>query len=216
VNTNDNEIKAALLFSCPFIHPSIIMRREVLAKSGLRYDPHIIYAQDYVLYSNLWKYGSFGNLPQALIKYRIHNQEVRITSDTNNAEILKSRMLAWRNILRELRLEASDDLLHVHDKCIYYIDRITAHEIALIPKYLKFLDVLNAQNNRLQVFDISLFKANLKQMAYKVLRMPRLSTAMFLRLWLQHTRLLGIYFWLKLPFKQAKERLIILAGRIRQ
>ena len=213
VISGDQRIKAALLFSCPFVHPSIMIRREALIVSGLQYDTRISYAQDYVLYSQLWKYGSFGNLPQPLLRYRVHGKEVRITSDTNNAAILKSRMLAWRNLLQELQLDADDDILRIHDKCVYYIDRIKAQEMALIPDYLQFLKLLGVQNNKQQIFDTNFFRVNLKLMAYKVLRNPRLGTAMFLNLWLSHTGLLGLHFWLKLPFKRAKDRLTMLGDK---
>lgn len=68
------EIKTELLFTNPMSHPTVMFRKSLIDSW---YDPKIVAAQDYELWSRLiWKV-QFHNLPQPLIKYRIHNKQTR-------------------------------------------------------------------------------------------------------------------------------------------
>jgi len=65
----NNEIKAKLPYISSFIHPSIMVRKDVLLKVGLY--PNVPIAQDLFLYNVIKEYGSFANLEDSLIKYRL-------------------------------------------------------------------------------------------------------------------------------------------------
>lgn len=77
--TND-EIEERLMFDCPMIHPSVMMRKSVLAETGVRYDKEFFPTEDYNLYLHLIGKTKFANLPQVLFKYRKHR-----TNTTNKA-----------------------------------------------------------------------------------------------------------------------------------
>jgi len=190
------------------VHPTIVIRRDALIKSGLQYDKTVLYAQDYVLYSRLWKYGCFANLQQSLLRYRVHDHQGRITSNLNNAEILKSRMIAWRNLLKELDVNVSDEVLNLHDKCCYYTDRITKSEVSLFGLYLRFMEEILVQNNIKNVFDRKTFNQFIHMFAYRILRHRQLKSGMFWVLWVNSVRILGLSFWLKVPFKRLKDRYV--------
>lgn len=73
---NYRDIKARSLFCSNFCHPSVIMRKSLLEKFRLKYDPEHYDAEDY----GLWQKCSFcfplANLPEALLLYRINSQSV--------------------------------------------------------------------------------------------------------------------------------------------
>jgi glycosyltransferase involved in cell wall biosynthesis len=69
-----NLIKASLFFDCPFIHPSIIFRRELLVSKNIYYNN--VVAEDYDLWVRLMDTCEFYNLPEALIDYRIHPGQI--------------------------------------------------------------------------------------------------------------------------------------------
>lgn len=71
VPQNNIEIKTHSFFHSPFVHPSILIRRDVLSK--FKYSKDYPLAEDYFLWIKvLEKFNGF-NLSDYLIKYRIHN-----------------------------------------------------------------------------------------------------------------------------------------------
>ena len=78
--TNDGQIRAVLLFACPFAHPSVMLRTNVLRDHGLHYDEEFEKVEDYRLWTKLAEYGKLANLPEPLLRYRKHPQQVCATS----------------------------------------------------------------------------------------------------------------------------------------
>jgi hypothetical protein len=70
----DAEIKTELLRRCAMWHPTILLRREVLAwAGGYR---HIAGAEDYDLWLRVARQFQLANLETVILKYRIHPQQV--------------------------------------------------------------------------------------------------------------------------------------------
>lgn len=72
------EIKIELIFACPMIHPSVLMRCSVLKEHGLRYDINYTHAEDYKLWSEAVKHVKLHNLNDILIKYRLNPKGISI------------------------------------------------------------------------------------------------------------------------------------------
>ncbi len=66
---SDEEIKAKLLFNSAIIHPSVMMRKNVLLDN--LYDENCFCCEDYELWSRLMSRYNFHNLSEKLFKYRI-------------------------------------------------------------------------------------------------------------------------------------------------
>ncbi|SDA96358.1 Glycosyl transferase family 2 [Algoriphagus alkaliphilus] len=60
-------LKPSLLLDCPFVHPTVVIRREVLIKNQLKFSG---YLEDYELWVKLSQVTEFGLLPEVLLKYR--------------------------------------------------------------------------------------------------------------------------------------------------
>lgn len=73
---HDVDIKFAMTLYCPFIHPSVILRKAVLVECQITFDSSYIHAEDYALWIKLSKYGKFHNINQVLLKYRIHDDQI--------------------------------------------------------------------------------------------------------------------------------------------
>lgn len=202
----DRVIRAGLLFGCPFIHPTIMIRKSVLHDKALRYNAGIKFAQDYTLYSELWQYGKMANLQEPLLQYRIHPNQV--TDDRNSAEIIKGRVMAWNNLLVPLEVKTGADILFIHDKISYYPNRVKQPETAHFPGYLGWLALLKQQNRKLNVFDPKAFEANIATFAERTLCHPLLPVGIFIRIWWGHASLLKPIQWLMLPLNRVKNVLV--------
>jgi glycosyltransferase involved in cell wall biosynthesis len=70
-------IRLELLFASPFAHPTVLAKAHWLRGA---YDESVTAAQDFALWSSLAIRGArMGNLDAALLKYRVHNQQVTAT-----------------------------------------------------------------------------------------------------------------------------------------
>jgi glycosyltransferase involved in cell wall biosynthesis len=69
------ELRWASLFSSPFFHPSVLVDRDVLERSGLRYDTGFEESEDYDLWARLLEVGDGDNLPDPLVLYRVHPEQ---------------------------------------------------------------------------------------------------------------------------------------------
>jgi len=68
--------RAYLLFGTPLVHPSVMLRRDVLTHHGLRYEARFSRSEDYRLWTRVQAHGDLCNLPEALLGYRVHAASV--------------------------------------------------------------------------------------------------------------------------------------------
>lgn len=76
VPVGHDEIVARLFFRSAFGHPTVMLRRELLLASGLRYDAAALHAEDFDLWVRLREHTRFANLPRYLLEYRLHPRQV--------------------------------------------------------------------------------------------------------------------------------------------
>lgn len=81
---HDSEIKQALYYSCPILHPSVMIRKELLQKN--LYKELYPNPEDLELFMRLEKITTFRNLETVLIKKRFHKKSI-----TRNSRIFKIR-----------------------------------------------------------------------------------------------------------------------------
>lgn len=70
------DILSSIFFTCPFAHPSVMMRKEALAKLNSVYREEYKHSEDYDLWSRLVFTGTCKNIPEFLLNYRVHTAQV--------------------------------------------------------------------------------------------------------------------------------------------
>ncbi len=103
-------LQIALLFENPFCHPSVILRRQTLAAHQLDY-PDFPYAEEYALWVKLSRHARVANLPEKLLRYRTHAQQV---SQSKNDIQCRSTEQILLEQLRYLGIDATRRDLIVH------------------------------------------------------------------------------------------------------
>jgi len=109
--TGYGEIRARIFFSSPFAHPVVMFRREAIAFRQPLYRENIIVAQDYELWSDLVWRTECMNLPDVLLDYRRHGEQL---SSSKNATMERETNLVWTILLQKLGLDAIADELTAH------------------------------------------------------------------------------------------------------
>lgn len=92
------QIMDKLYFYCPFVHPTVMYRKENVINAG-GYPTHAHNFEDYLLWTNLMNEGMFCNLTEPLIKYRLNSTSVTIDE--------KWRGRRFRELKREIVLRGS-------------------------------------------------------------------------------------------------------------
>ena len=73
----DHEIaKCSLLFRNIIAHPSVIIRKDVLAAEGFHYSELYPYAEDYALWVKIAAKYNIANVPEILLKYRLSQDQI--------------------------------------------------------------------------------------------------------------------------------------------
>src|SRR5262249_2828374 len=67
----DIDIRWGLLFSCPFVHSSVMLRKDIVLERIGFYNEALSYSQDYDLWYRIAQRLSIANLPEHLVRFRI-------------------------------------------------------------------------------------------------------------------------------------------------
>lgn len=104
------EIRVWQLFHCTFVHPTVMLRRSVIENHGIRYLPYP-HAEDYEIWNRLAELTRLANLPDVLLRYRLHPNQV-----SNLYEGLQERTAETirRMQFRQLGLEPSFEEYQTH------------------------------------------------------------------------------------------------------
>ena len=98
------ELKIDLLFGNCFAHPAVMMRAAYFGGSGFRYDNRFNKMEDFDLWDRVSQHYAIASLPELLLKYRIHpNQVTQKLSEENikQTKALKERQLQRFGIASE-------------------------------------------------------------------------------------------------------------------
>ena len=69
-------IQAGLLQTNQMAHPSVMIRTSVIRQHRLYYNPAFPYAEDYELWVRMAKLTRLANLPEVLVRHRIHSLQI--------------------------------------------------------------------------------------------------------------------------------------------
>ncbi|GHV40024.1 glycosyl transferase [Bacteroidia bacterium] len=82
---NYDYIKVMLLFNNMFLHPSLIIRKDVLESIGY-YNENYYYSSDYDLVCKIALQGNIINIPDILMKYRLHEKQISSAHNIKQTE----------------------------------------------------------------------------------------------------------------------------------
>ena len=96
------EIQCYALFDSPFIHPTVMLRREFFLRHNLMYDPNFQHCEDYELWTRAIRLFTSANLNHVVLHYRVHpggvTQAAWSEMDANAARVA-ARELSGLNII---------------------------------------------------------------------------------------------------------------------
>ena len=129
--TDPEEIKSRLLFWPCMAHPTVMMRRSLVVKENLYYNPDFRQAEDYELWVRFSRHAQLANLPEALLMYRIRGNQV---TSKFESEVANRANLVQRQALVALGMQPSDAEMELHlslhkssfERSRDYVERVDA------------------------------------------------------------------------------------------
>lgn len=109
----------------PLVHPSVMFNRNLLPNPAALYTTKYGVNDDYYTFFKLMPYGTFANLPEALLKYRVHGKN----SSLNH---LKKHFWTITNI----RIEAITKLNYQAPLYVFPVMLVQALVVTLLPEAL--------------------------------------------------------------------------------
>lgn len=149
--TDDATIRSWLLFESVLAHPSIVMRRALLMKIGLFYDAGYVHAEDYDLWVRAAHHTALANIPEVLLRYRLHPHQV---VQKHDAMKLASARLVRLAQLERLGIRPTKEELALHQALSTWQFQATPD---FIGASLAWLHKLKAANDEAGVYPESVF-----------------------------------------------------------
>jgi len=175
------DIKVQLLFECCLVHPSVMIRKRFLDEHQLRYNELIGHSEDWELWQQCAKHFRLANLPEVLVRYRVHSQSVsRLTLDRQQAA---ARMLDNAS-LRLLGLD-HHPLHGIHRDVAFETFNAKNRESGFLESVVEWFGQLTAANRGGGIYQPESLKRFLKKRLFVVLtnnpRHRRTGLGIFLR-----------------------------------
>lgn len=96
IKYTNTEIKASLILNSCFVHPSVLIRKNVLDENNILYDEEYRHAQDYRLWECLQDFGEYANIEIPLLRYRVSKRQISnssLSSQINYASKIRRRIV---------------------------------------------------------------------------------------------------------------------------
>lgn len=109
--TDSEEIKSRLIFWPCIVHPTVMMRRDLILKHDLYYDPDFKQAEDHELWVRFARHCEVSNVPTVLLLWRNHEKQQTTACEE---EILPWAGLVHREALKDFGIIPSAEELRIH------------------------------------------------------------------------------------------------------
>ena len=171
----DVDIRYAFLTHNPFVHSSVMIRNQILTENKLSFDLNQLHVEDYALWIKILNFSKGKVLPEILIKYRIHENQISVVH--NNIQEINTKK-TQKDYLTSLLPEFKEvdllfDIFHnqkrtISDVILFLsnIKSISLENINSLNKKLTKTLIKNAKNKIISAEKIT-FKELLKLFKYR-------------------------------------------------
>ncbi len=148
----DQDIRFAILTHNPFIHSTIMVLSTVLKENNLAYKKDQLHVEDYDLWIQLLTFTKSKLIPECLIKYRVHENQV----STVHRELQK---LNAENLQKSYFISVFNGISNLDEMCSIFYDQFFIEQIILFIKNYKKIKLSLSNEVQKRVFHLIATKA---------------------------------------------------------
>ena len=137
---SSNIISCFLLFYCCIANPTTMYRKKIIQDVG-NYNPEFIAAMDYDLWTRTIGHYQFSNIPEFLLKYRMHGENISQNSEKYHHEDYIIRKIAIEKLLEHPLSTEEDVALRewIKPKSKMHLNDIFLIDALILKIYKRFL-----------------------------------------------------------------------------
>jgi len=150
--TDHDKIRFLMLFRNPVLHPSSIIRKEIVDQNHLLYDPEFIAGEDHDFLVRLAEVTKVANIPQVLMKYRQHSVSTKGRLDNIMNNFLYK---ASYNQFRKMGVEITRQDFELLPGFCYSEFQFTFEEFDYLENFLCKIITANSHSNYLKQESLS-------------------------------------------------------------
>lgn len=141
----DKDLKLAIWFLCPFIHPTIMVKTGLIKSN--KYDTNCRTGQDWELWFRLADKTKFANIPLPLLFYRIHKNQSTIKAGVKR----NLQSMLYANTKKGQRLKLSGEILDIYVRSESH-QQVSRNQLDMLYLHLSQLEILKDSHKYL-IFD---------------------------------------------------------------
>ncbi len=157
VPLNSLEIKISSIFRTPFIHPSVMIKKEIIDTYKLLYDEKYKDAEDYELWIRILRNTKGANIPKVLLKYRVLETSITRQAEKKVRERFNIKKSIYTKVLSDFNILNTEEEHKLH-----YL--ISSNQKVHIDKVKKYFDKLQLDINLSTKEERRMFEKILGQM----------------------------------------------------
>lgn len=150
---NIEEIRVKMFFGNFIAHPTVMIRKSILDKYGLKYNINHRGMEDYGLWIEILKNDSISNLDQALLKYRFLSTSITSKENKN----IEERFGPFKNIHEQQLVELGVDTKYIREFFEIQLFQYVKEKKTTLEKKEEFLKVLVEKNEEKNIYNKNLF-----------------------------------------------------------
>jgi len=150
-------IKCQLIWSSAIIHPTLIIRLDLIKKHNILYDFNFLHCEDYHLFTKHISDFNYANIPIILLQYREHANQ--ISSDYKNLQTLNASR-AVIEYLRNIEITFSESEANIFRKLLKYEFGYSIEDLKIAESILRRI---HEQNNKIKFFDTKILSSQLSE-----------------------------------------------------
>ena len=148
-------------------HPTAFLNHEKLRQYHLEYDESLVLAQDYGLWAAISQHGKICVLPEALLYYRVHPNQV---SQAKREKQIQCTKMTQRKLLTQLLGSVTDSELDLHFSNSAVYIRGFYPDLKITPQASQWYDRLVAANHLRHIYNESKLKCCITLIKIKLLK----------------------------------------------
>jgi glycosyltransferase involved in cell wall biosynthesis len=157
--TNHENIRLKLFFNNYLHHPTVMLRKDILLQNNIQYES-CLHAEDYLLWLRLSKVTKIDILPEILLKYRMHEENI----SNVHQEFQKKQTHELRKLqLNELGLFPEESVLEIYN---FFIDEHKLQSFSDFEILIEFIQNVIQENKRNPILNehllFNFFKGKIK------------------------------------------------------
>lgn len=141
---SDSGIRYMALYQCPFCHPTVMLRTELIRNHELEFSHDYPHAEDYEFWLRAGRFTELHNLPEVLLKYRQHEESVSVKEASTQ---LDRSIVIRGQFFHEFGVRATEKELNLFRKMNYHDNDFSKAEIETLGKLICRLSDSNSSVN---------------------------------------------------------------------